>query len=59
MTFESSTRLGSTRPLQGRWLQKVRALTQAQQILGTGIMLVIYRNHPIMQDFKSFKGYYD
>ena len=61
MTFESSTRMGSTRPLQGRWLSKKygafnSSSTDTRNWNYAGDIL--QKNHPIMKDFKSFKGYY-
>jgi subtilisin family serine protease len=61
MVFESSTRLGSTRPLQGRWKSKNYGVfsssssdTRNWNYLGN----VLQKNHPIVKDFNSFKGYY-
>ncbi|MDG0964229.1 MAG: S8 family serine peptidase, partial [Opitutales bacterium] len=61
MTFESSTRMGSTRPLQGRWITKKYGVfnpsstdTRNWNSLGD----VLQKNHPIVRGFNSFKGYY-
>jgi subtilisin family serine protease len=61
MVFESSTRLDATRPLQGRWVSKKYGAFSASSTdtrnwnyLGD----VLQKNHPILNNVTSFKGYY-
>ena len=61
MVFESSTRLGTTRPLQGRWVSKKYGVFNASSTDTRNwnyIGDILQKNHPLVQDFKSFKGYY-
>jgi len=61
MVFESSTRLGTTRPLQGRWVSKKYGVFSASSTDTRNwnyIGDILQKNHPVVKDFKSFKGYY-
>ena len=61
MVFESSTRLGTTRPLQGRWVSKKYGVFSASSTdtrKWNYIGDILQKNHPVVKDFKSLKGYY-
>ncbi|MDA8775481.1 S8 family serine peptidase [Opitutales bacterium] len=61
MVFESSTRVSSTRPLQGRWITKkygVFSSSSTDRRNWNYLGDVLQKNHPILKDFNTFKGYF-